>query len=225
MQNIHIIKKSDFSETYRVAKIRDEYDLQDKEIVENIDISVDIPDAYNIGVICGNSGTGKTTIGRYLFGQYMIKNEYGDKPIIEEVGANNTFEEVADVFNSIGFSSIPSWLKPYNVLSTGEKMRVDLAKALLENDIVCFDEFTSVVDRTVAKTMCLAINRYIKRHKEKKIILISCHKDILNYLDTDWIIDTDKMKQVFTDTHDLNKDLKLENAIESCGGYLGNIII
>ena len=40
-------------------------------------------------------------------------------------------KDIEKMFYSVGFGSVPSWLKPYNVLSNGEKMRVDLARALL----------------------------------------------------------------------------------------------
>lgn len=74
-------------------------------------------------------------------------------------------------------------------------MRVQLAMALLsDEEIIVFDEFTFVVDRDVAKTMCLVINKSIKYNKNKQIILILPHFDILNFLDTDWIFNTNSMK-------------------------------
>ncbi len=128
------------------------------------------------------------------------------------------------MFYSVGFGSVPSWLKPYKVLSNGEKMRVDLARALLEKDFIVFDEFTSVVDRQVAQTACIAINKAIKG-TNKKFIAVSCHKDIIEWLQPDWIFDTDKMQQVFQLAHDQKKDLKLGNVGEKNGKNLGDIII
>lgn len=118
----------------------------------------------------------------------------------------------------------PVWLKPYNVLSNGEKMRVDLARALLEKDFVVFDEFTSVVDRQVAKVACIAVNKAVKK-TNKKFIAVSCHKDIIEWLQPDWIFDTDTMKQVFQLAHDPNKSLKLGVVGENNGENLGVITI
>lgn len=78
------------------------------------------------------------------------------------------------------------------MLSTGEKMRVDLARAILhESDMVVFDEFTSVVDRTIAKTASYAIQKAMRK-RGKKFIAVSCHKDIQEWLMPDWVYDTDK---------------------------------
>lgn len=112
----------------------------------------------------------------------------------------------------------------YNVLSNGEKMRVDLARALLEKDKVCFDEFTSVVDRNVAQTACIAINKAIKR-TNKQFIAISCHYDIIDWLQPDWIFDTNKMQMVFTIVHDQTKNSQFVVVDETNGLNLGNIII
>jgi GNAT superfamily N-acetyltransferase len=105
-----------------------------------------------------------------------------------------TIEEITRLFNSVGFSSPPSWLKPYSVLSNGEKMRVDLARALCsKKDLVVFDEFTSVVDRNVAKIGSAAVSKAIKR-TDKKFIAVTCHYDVADWLEPDWIFDTNKMK-------------------------------
>jgi ABC-type ATPase with predicted acetyltransferase domain len=133
-------------------------------------------------------------------------------------------KDIEKMFYSVGFGSVPSWLKPYKVLSNGEKMRVDLARALLEKDFIVFDEFTSVVDRQVAQTACIAINKAIKG-TNKKFIAVSCHKDIIEWLQPDWIFDTDKMQQVFQLAHDQRNNLQLENVGEKNGENLGNIII
>ena len=103
-------------------------------------------------------------------------------------------------------------------------MRVDLARALLEKDKICFDEFTSVVDRQVAKTACIAINKAIKK-TNKQFIAVSCHYDILDWLQPDWVFDTNKMQTFFGVAHDQKKNLRLENVGEMNGKSLGNIII
>ena len=131
---------------------------------------------------------------------------------------------IEKMFYSVGFGSVPSWLKPYDVLSNGEKMRVKLARALLERNEVCFDEFTSVVDRNVAQTACIAINKAIK-NTDKKFIAVSCHYDIIEWLEPDWIFDTNTMITNFTQAHVQKKHLKSVNVGEKNGQNLGAIII
>jgi Acetyltransferase (GNAT) family len=65
-----------------------------------------------------------------------------------------------------------------------------MARALAENaDITVVDEFTSVVDRTVAKIGSAAISKAVKRHN-KKFVAVSCHDDIIDWLEPDWTYST-----------------------------------
>ena len=83
----------------------------------------------------GGSGTGKTTIAHELFGNQIISGfEYKAKSVVDDMPKSCTMEEIEKMFYSVGFGSVPSWMKPYSVLSNGEKMRVDLARALLEKE-------------------------------------------------------------------------------------------
>lgn len=225
MSNFNIIKKSDIDKTFRVAKIMGDFDLQIEHSNEKFEGNIEIPEKWNIGVIVGNSGTGKTTIAKELFKDFYITDfKYNKKSVIDDMPDNVKVEDISKMFYAVGFGSVPSWIKPYNVLSNGEKMRVDLARALLEKDKICFDEFTSVVDRNVAKTACIAINKAIKK-TNKQFIAVSCHYDILEWLQPDWIFDTNEMKTFFELAHDQKKDLRLENVGEMNGKSLGDIII
>lgn len=225
MQTFNIVKKNKIEETFRVKKIMSDFDVKLEHSNENFVGSIDIPKQWNIGLIVGGSGTGKTTIAKELFEKDIITGfEYNEKSVLDNMPSNIETKEIEKMFYSVGFGSVPSWLKPYKVLSNGEKMRVDLARALLEKDFIVFDEFTSVVDRQVAQTACIAINKAIKG-TNKKFIAVSCHKDIIKWLQPDWIFDTDDMKQVFQLAHDHKKNLRSENVGEKNGENLGSIII
>lgn len=70
-------------------------------------------------------------------------------------------------------------------------MRCDLAYALLDGkDLVVYDEFTSVVNRQVAKAASYAISKCVRRNG-KKFVAVSCHDDITEWLQPDWIYNTD----------------------------------
>src|SRR5690606_13882916 len=90
--------------------------------------------------------------------------------------------EITKNLCSVGFASPPDWLKSYEALSQGEKMRVDIARALsLDQPLIVFDEFTSVVDREVAKVSAYAISKAIRR-TTKKFIAVTCHYDVVDWL-------------------------------------------
>ena len=225
MQHFNIIRKNNVKKTFRVAQVMSDFDVKLEHSNENFIGDIDLPKNWNIGLICGGSGTGKTTIINELFKDNIITSfNWTDDSVLDNMPKDITTKDIEKMFYAVGFGSVPSWLKPYKVLSNGEKMRVDLARALLEKEFIVFDEFTSVVDRQVAKTACIAINKAIK-NTNKKFIAVSCHKDIIEWLQPDWLFDTDEMKQVFQLAHDLKKNLKLEVVSENNGINLESIII
>ena len=225
MYNFNIIKTNNVKKTFRVAKVMNDFDVKLEHSNEHFEGNIELPEKWNIGLICGGSGTGKSTIAKELFYDNIIDNfEWTDESVLDNMNKDLTTEEIEKMFYSVGFGSVPSWLKPYKVLSNGEKMRVNLARALLEKDFIVFDEFTSVVDRQVAKTACIAINKALK-NTNKKFIAISCHKDIIEWLQPDWLFDTDTMQQVFQLAHDQKKDFKSGVVGEKNGESLASIII
>lgn len=156
MPAFDIVKKSDIDNTFRVSKVMSDFDVKIEHATEEFRGKIDFPKDWQIGIIVGGSGTGKSTIGRKLFGDLIDDNfEYKAKSVIDDMPGKD-IQEIQKMFYAVGFGSVPSWLKPYNVLSNGEKMRVDLARKMLNSDFVVFDEYTSVVDRQVAKAMSIA---------------------------------------------------------------------
>ncbi len=157
--------------------------------------NVDLPTEekeWNIGLIVGASGTGKTTISSQMFPEmhFHQSKKWGKGAVIDGFADHIQTKDICSMFNSVGFSSPPSWLKPYHVLSNGQKFRVDLAKSILENDKgVIFDEFTSVVDRNVAQIGCAALEKAIRKKGMPPFIAVSCHYDIIDWLQPDWIYD------------------------------------
>lgn len=204
MQTFDFVKQSDVEETFRVARIASDFDLKTEKITETFKGSITIPKDWSIGVIVGKSGTGKTSIARKLFPEYIAngKYEFNRKSVIDDMPENCTVDEIVKMFYAVGFGSVPNWLKPYNVLSNGEKMRVELARALLDGKgkTIVFDEFTSVVDREVAFAVCTALKKNISRIGVK-FIAVTCHYDVLEWLQPDWVFNTDTMSDFFPSAH------------------------
>lgn len=216
----------------RVVQVMKDFDMSYDHAKESFTGDIDIDDKeWSIGLIVGGSGTGKSTIAKELFAEGYVKGyDYTSASVLDDMPESASLQEIELAFTSVGFASPPCWLKPYEVLSTGEKMRVDLARAILmDNPLVCYDEFTSVVDRTIAKTASLAIQKAIRK-TNKKFVAVSCHKDIIEWLMPDWIYDTDA-KSFFglgalrSPISELTS-IELTTAIRSkCGRFLGSITI
>ena len=193
MPSFDIIKEINPDKTFRVSNITSNFDLDLSHVNEHFKGNIDIEDKdWNVGLIVGGSGTGKSTIAKHLFPDAeFAEYTYTAKSVIDDMPRDKDIKEIEKAFTSVGFASPPSWLKPYDVLSNGEKMRCNLARAILEeNDLIVFDEFTSVVNREVAKTSSYAISKAVKK-LNKKFIAVACHKDIVEWLEPDWIYDTD----------------------------------
>jgi ABC-type ATPase with predicted acetyltransferase domain len=184
---------ADYS-SYRAARVKSLFNV-DSGANFSLDANMDIDDGdWQIGLIVGPSGSGKTSIGRQLFGGGHIY-EPGDswpkdKPIIDVIAGDGDFDAVTGALSAVGLGSVPSWLRPYHVLSNGEKFRSDLARLISEApDQVIVDEFTSVVDRQVAKIGAAAFGKAWRR-TGKKCVLLSCHYDVIDWLEPDWVFDT-----------------------------------
>ncbi len=143
-----------------------------------------IPEHYGIGLIVGPSGTGKTLLLN-RFGIPQVPEWWEKRSVISHFGA------VADPFDrlaAVGLNSIPVALKPYSVLSTGEKYRADTARSLWPGAVL--DEFTSTVDRQVAQSISIAVRRYVDKTKLDRLTIATCHFDVIRWLEPDWIFNT-----------------------------------
>ena len=149
------------------------------------ELPTNLPKKFKIGVIVGSSGSGKSTLLKH-FGVEESPIWDSNKSIISHFDSP---EDGITKLSSVGFNSIPSWYKPYHVLSNGEKFRADLARKLKSNGVI--DEYTSVVDRNVAKAASMALSRYVKNNDIENLVLCTCHRDIVDWLEPDWVIDTD----------------------------------
>jgi ABC-type arginine transport system ATPase subunit len=152
-------------------------------------INLALPEQWNVGLIVGPSGSGKSTVARELFGNHLVHGWTwpDDKSIVDGFPKEMSIKEIIALLSSVGFSSPPSWVRPFRVLSNGEQFRVNMARTLAEmKDIAVVDEFTSVVDRTVAQIGSAAIAKTV-RGQGKRFIAISCHYDITDWLEPDWV--------------------------------------
>src|SRR5262245_20927913 len=132
-----IVVESKINETPRVEQVRGLFDLA-AEKSSKVSWSVQLPleaRPWNIGLICGPSGCGKSTIASRLFGDPRkhlwndeLKGWPKDEAVVDGFPESMSVKDVTALLSSVGFSSPPAWLRPYPVLSTGQKFRCDLAR-------------------------------------------------------------------------------------------------
>lgn len=206
-KTIEITLQSDVFDNFRCQVAANSLDIDvKKKSIHNLKIeNVKIPEIWNIGLIYGSSGSGKTTLVKYLFGDNIFNIEIDEnKPIINQMPEDLSYEECANLLNGIGLNSVPCWIRPVKTLSNGQRARAEAVLLMcraLENQIVFIDEWTSVVDRTVAKAMSLCLQKFAKKWN-KKIVLLSCHYDIIEWLLPDWMIDCNKQEFILPSSDD-----------------------
>lgn len=180
------------STSYRAARVKSLFNV---DTGATFDLDAELPIEkldWKVGLVIGPSGSGKSSIGRRIFGEAAFYEPSWPRrrPIIDAIAPKAPFDDVTAALAAVGLGSVPTWLRPYEVLSTGERFRADLARIVADRPArVVVDEFTSVVDRQIAKVGALAFGKAWKRGTGQAVLL-SCHYDIVDWLQPDWTYDT-----------------------------------
>lgn len=198
---LHLSLSAPLYNSFRVQQVAGLFDVPLEEKIHQT-FDVEVPDLtasdWRVGLIVGPSGSGKSTVSRELFGKNLYTS--GTWPenaaVVDGFDPALSIREVTALLTSVGFSSPPGWMKPYSVLSNGEKFRCDLARALSQaklpgktDSIVAFDEFTSVVDRTVAKVASAALSKGLRSgFIPGRFVAVTCHYDVAQWLEPDWVL-------------------------------------
>ena len=191
---LEIPVECDVKHSFRVAQIAGMFDVNITEKAREV-FRIEMPpleDDWKIGLIVGPSGSGKSTVAKTLFGDNLYEpGEWSHDAAVVDGFGEMPIKEITKLLTTVGFSSPPGWVKPYRVLSNGERFRCDLAKALSQQSgVTVFDEFTSVVDRNVAKVSSAAIAKGMKSGKiPGQFVAVTCHYDIMEWLEPDWVLD------------------------------------
>lgn len=182
---------SDFK-SYRAARVKSLFNV---ESGANFTLAAELPiddDGWKLGVIVGPSGSGKSSLGARIWGTEAIYQPSWPErcPIVDAIAPRGDFDQVTAALASVGLGAVPAWLRPYRVLSNGERFRADLARLVCEAPArVVVDEFSSVVDRQIARFGALAFQKAWRRGVGQ-CVLLSCHYDIIEWLEPDWIYDS-----------------------------------
>lgn len=193
MSRVDLVVECEASSSMRARQLEAIFDVPRRE-KQTMEWHGEVPlegQDWNVGLIVGPSGAGKSSVARQLFGAERVDRAFSwaGKSVLDDFADLHSIEEIADVCKAVGFNTIPAWLRPHAVLSTGEKFRVDLARRLLEqDDPIVVDEFTSVVDRQVAQIGSHAVQKYV-RAQGRKFVAVGCHYDVIEWLQPDWVLE------------------------------------
>ncbi len=193
MPRVDVVVSTPIERTPRVMQLEGLFDIPPTETTgHQWTAELPIENApWNVGLIVGPSGCGKSTIARKLFPKELTLAEKIKWPkgnaIVDGFPEEMPIKDVCSLLSSVGFSSPPFWLRPYSVLSTGQQFRAALARILAESpQLAVVDEFTSVVDRTVAQIASAAVAKTV-RQRNQRFVAISCHEDVEEWLQPDWV--------------------------------------
>jgi hypothetical protein len=189
----HIIRSVSVAPSARLAQVLGMFDVSPlANSIQEWDVEFNLPEKWNVGVIVGPSGSGKTTVAGELFGN-SIAGDFSwpqDKSILDGFPPGLGVRDIVGLLSSVGFSSPPAWVRPFQVLSNGQQFRVTLARTLAEAMIdgkpKLLDEYSSVVDRTVARIGSAAVAKTVRR-SALQFIAVTCHYDVLDWLEPDWV--------------------------------------
>lgn len=99
------------------------FTLLDVKLEKRIKGSLPIEDAaWQVGVIVGGSGSGKSSIAKELFAEAYIRAfDYSHKSVLDDFPSGLQTGEITKALSSVGFASPPDWLKGYDCLSQGRR--------------------------------------------------------------------------------------------------------
>jgi ABC-type dipeptide/oligopeptide/nickel transport system ATPase subunit len=214
VQNYTVRLESPVSKSFRCQMAANSLDIDtEKKSVHELSVSIDLLKPWNVGLIVGSSGSGKTTLAKEIFGKNCFDIEINEElPVIEQFPEHWTYEQCQNSLNGIGLSQVVCWIRPVKTLSNGQKARALAALQMSQGKDFVVDEWTSVVDRVVAKSMSHCLQKHARK-EGVKAVAVACHYDIIEWLNPDWVIDCNKSE--FIDRRSLrqNEREKLEFTI------------
>lgn len=168
---------------------------------------------WTVGAVVGGSGKGKGVVTRAMLGDDFLEARSdrvspfewaGDVPVVDGFPAEVSGSDVSAMFQAVGFSDAPSWLVPWPRLSTGQRWRADLARALIvEREVVGVDEFGGLVSDAEAAVVATAVSKAVRKARTgcKRVVLVGAKgvgaggdlsEGWLRWAEPDWWLDVER---------------------------------
>ena len=173
----------------------------------------ELPKSWRVALVNGVSGSGKSSVLRQMVQEHgCVRDaaEYGgesggdefaaawpdDAPAVGAVGDGG-----AALLTEMGGAALAAAAaaRPWRQLSRGERTLLALARLCCEppsaaappSALLIADEFTSFVDRSLAKRAAEALGRAWRRRGDgRRLVLAGVHADFLRELRPEWVFET-----------------------------------
>ncbi len=205
------IKGLSISSQYRVPQtasvrtIMDCFGLEGEAVSRRLFSDLDIEaSAGNIIFISGVSGSGKSLLLKAIdpnFGSPNVKisrktndknSEYSvgwlrqlpnDIPLIEYFSEKWGIEKALKALNQVGLAEAFVYIKPYDLLSRGQRYRARLAELVIRDDQVwLIDEFCADLDPLTAKIVAHSLRKLVIHQQRIAFIAAANHSHFLDAL-------------------------------------------
>ncbi len=182
-------------ESYRAARVKSLFNVESgAEFSRDFNLPLE-GEQWQLGLVVGPSGSGKSSLGQKIWPGTEIHDLRADwpenAPIIDAIAPAGSIDTATAALSAVGLGDVPAWLRPFRVLSNGEQFRAGLARVVCDAPArVIIDEFTSVVDRQIARIGAHAFAKAWRR-TAGQAVLLSCHHDITKWLEPDWVFETE----------------------------------
>ena len=114
---------------------------------------------FGIGLLVGDSASGKSVFLIHFFHKPESITWRHDDAVIAHFESPDA---ASARLMSVGLNAVPTWLKPFRILSNGEKFRATLARQVDSN--VSIDNYTCITNRNVAASTSVSVARLIRRY-------------------------------------------------------------
>lgn len=148
---------------------------------------------WNVGLIIGPSGSGKSRAAIRLFGEDAVSESDWpkDRAIVDGFPEGMSLAGIIELLSTTGLSSPPSWLRSFAELSASERFRAQIARGLAEKrEPLVVDDFAAALDRASARIAAAVLAKAVRR-LHRRLVVATVREDLVRWLDPDWVYEPD----------------------------------
>ncbi|MGQ9650858.1 MAG: AAA family ATPase [Phycisphaerae bacterium] len=153
----------------------------------------------SVTLIVGPSGAGKTLLIREIARRAPMSQVVGDMdmpadvPVLDAVAPTRPINEAIGLLTACGLGEPWLWMRPFDVLSDGERFRARLARAVSlgrrngQRGVLLCDEFGSLLHERLAKAVAFNLRKLAARER-LAVVVATSREDIEPDLHPDCVI-------------------------------------
>jgi ABC-type lipoprotein export system ATPase subunit len=204
IRGLRVISRYEIPHTRNTRMVMDAFGIRGEALEQSVlgPINVDAS-AGNIFFISGTSGSGKSAFLRALdtsdastaptlavsgqgirgYSSGWIRPLPSDVPIFEYLADRYSPQRALTALSQVGLSEAFVFLKPFPILSRGQRYRAMLADLLLrDNQVWLIDEFCSDLDPLSARIVCQNLRKQVMRSRRICFVAAANHGHFLHAL-------------------------------------------